>query len=199
MESGGSDIQMKAQTKQEIHFKKVHFCCADPSHFCIICIVIVPEKRNPQIFSIKFSSKCPNSKPLLMFLGKNADYGSKFCSLFVLCKVNSCVFTILFRWLLSCWKWEREAYSYSTSSMMKECTRRRRFPANQPKKEIKNKQEVAQSIRFIKTSHIKKILENGGKRIFVNIKFPSIQNHNHTKKKTIISKAKSPHKTTVRH
>lgn len=41
MEGGGSDIQMKAQTKQKIHFKKVHFCCADPSHFCIICIVVV--------------------------------------------------------------------------------------------------------------------------------------------------------------
>lgn len=35
------DIQLEAQTKQEVHLKKVHLCCADPSNSSIIGIVVI--------------------------------------------------------------------------------------------------------------------------------------------------------------
>lgn len=75
MEGGGSDIQMKAQTKQKIHFKKVHFCCADPSHFCIICIVVVPEKNNSTTCFSKLQLRFPKFKtPFLIFWEKKKGW-----------------------------------------------------------------------------------------------------------------------------
>lgn len=33
---------MEPQSKQKIHFQKVHLCCADSSNFGVVCIIVVP-------------------------------------------------------------------------------------------------------------------------------------------------------------
>lgn len=51
---GGCHIQVKGQTKQEIHLKKIHLSCAYSSNFCIVSIVVIPEifKTHQEILEI---------------------------------------------------------------------------------------------------------------------------------------------------